>query len=179
MVCFPVISPGPSHYNHRKSSLTTFSEFQFLSLHSGIYINMQQQKWQSTEFYLSRGVWLEKELSLIMNSWAWFFTGCTLHASLNTWLKLNWKIQSILPSVLQPEMTNNIIEWTMQCWCSHSWKAVPCDEHRLVGTPEKGKRSLKRWHNCLRKTGKAKWHLARLAWNRGKFIESPHLNSPL
>lgn len=58
-------------------------------------------------------------------------------------------------------------------------ETVPCDEHRLVGSQEDGKRLLKRWHNCLQKTGKAKWHLARLAWSRDEFIESPHLNSAL
>lgn len=56
---------------------------------------------------------------------------------------------------------------------------MPCDEHRLVETLEKGKRLLKRRHNYLRTAGKAMWHLARLAGNRRRFIEGPHLNSPL
>lgn len=157
MACFPVISPGPSHYNHGRSSLTTFSEFQFLGPHGGIYINMQQQNGKAQNSVYPGVFSWKKELSLIMNSWAWFFIGCTLHVSLNIGLKLFELENSVhLPSVLQPVMTNNIIEWEMQCWWSHSWKTVPCDEHRLVGAQEEGKRSLKRWHSFLRKTFQSK-----------------------
>lgn len=189
MACFPVISPGPSHYNHGKNGLTTFTEYQLLSLYRGIYINMQQQNGKAQNSIYPRVFGWKKELGLIMKSWAWSFTGCTLiHASLNIWLKLFGLEKSLgLPSILQTVMTNDIIKWKIRCRCNHTWNTVPCAEHchyqwaisRLEGTQKKWKTWLKRWRNCLRKTRRAKWHLARLAWKRGKFIESPHLNFPL
>lgn len=114
-----------------------------------------------------------------MKSWAWSFTGCTLlHASLNIWLKLFGLEKSLsLPSKLQTVMTNDVVEWKIRCWCNHTWNTVPCAEFchyqqaisRPEGTQKKGKRWLKRWRNCLRKTKRAKRHLARLAWKRGKY----------